>query len=216
MKTRIILIRHGQSVSNLKDKFAGSTDVQLTDLGKKQGEFTGEFLKSEKIDAIYSSTLTRAYETACYTASHHNLTVIKDEGVNEINGGLWESLTYPEIKEKFPEQYNIWHTDIGKSHCEQGESVADVRDRVYSAIERIAKKHMGQTVAIGSHGMAIRAFILKVQGLSLEEMQEKTKWASNASVTYVDYENGKFTLIKYGEDKHLDEAGVKTNLIMKA
>lgn len=216
MKTRLILIRHGQSVSNLKDKFAGQTDVQLTDLGREQGRITGEFLKNEKIDVVYSSMLTRAYETACYTAMHHNLTVIKDAGVNEVDGGLWENLTYPEIKENFPEQYHIWHTDLGHNFCEQGESVAQVRDRVYAAIERIAKKHEGQTVAIGTHGLALRAFILKVLNLSLDEMQQKTKWASNASVTYVDYEDGKFTLIKYGEDKHLADAGVKTDLILKA
>ncbi len=216
MKTRLILIRHGQSESNLNDKFAGQIDVKLTELGRKQGQLTGEFLKNEKIDAVYSSMLTRAYETACYTAKHHNLTVIKNAGVNEINGGLWENLTYPEIKAKFPEQSSIWHTNIGFCYCEQGESVDQVRDRVYDAIEEIAKKHSGQTVAIGTHGMAIRAFILKVQGLLLEDMQEKTKWASNASVTYVDYENGKFTLVKYGQDKHLNDAGLKTELIIKA
>lgn len=216
MKTRLILIRHGQSQSNLEDKFAGHTDVMLTELGKTQGKCTGEFLKNEKIDAVYSSELTRAYETACYTAEYHNLKVTKYAGVNEVDGGLWETLTYSEIKEKFPEQNYIWHNNIGHCYCENGESVAQVRDRVYNALEELAKKHSGQTVAIGTHGMALRAFILKVQGLSLDEMQEKTKWASNASVTYVDYEDGKFTLVKYGEDKHLDDAGLKTDLIIKA
>ena len=216
MKTRLLLIRHGQSVSNLNEKFAGTTDVQLTDLGKMQGKCTGEFLKNEKIDVVYSSMLTRAYETACYTAIHHNLTVIKDAGVNEICGGLWEGLTYPEIKESFPKQCNAWHTNIGRCHCEEGESVAEVSQRVYSAIERIAIKHQGQTVAIGTHGMAIRAFILAVMGLSLDEMHHKTKWASNASVTYLEYEDGKFTLLNYGADGHLDKLGLKTDLIIKA
>ncbi len=216
MKTRILIIRHGQSQANLEKKFAGHTDVALTELGRTQGRCTAEFLKNEKIDAVYSSMLTRAYETACYTAQKHNLTVTKDKGVNEISGGDWENLTYPEIGEKFPDQLHTWNTNIGRVKCENGESVEQVCDRVYSAMERLAKKHPDQTIVIGCHGMAIRAFCLKVMGLSLDDMQEKTVWASNASVTYLDYENGKFTLVKFGEDEHLKKEGLLTTLITQA
>ena len=216
MKTRLIIIRHGQSEANLNNRFAGLVDVSLTELGRQQGKHTAEFLKNEKIDAVYSSMLSRAYDTACYTAKLHGLTVIKDAGVNEINGGDWENLTYPEIEEKFPEMIHVWRTNIGRTQCQNGENVVQVAERVYSAMESIAKKHPGQTVAIGTHGMAIRAFCLKVWGYSLDEMHEKTSWASNASVTYVDYENGKFTVVKYSEDQHLSDLGLKTALITEA
>lgn len=216
MKTRLLLIRHGQSQANLDKRFAGHVDVPLTDLGRQQGKLTAEFLKNEKIDAVYSSMLTRAYDTACFTAQKHGLSVIKDAGVNEINGGDWENLTYPEIEKKFPQMIHIWRTNIGRTRCENGEAVSEVAERVYSAMENIAKKHPGQTVVIGCHGMAIRAFCLKVWGYSLDEMHEKIAWASNASVTYVDYENGKFTVIKYSEDQHLANKGAKTELVTEA
>ncbi len=212
MKTRILIIRHGQSEANLNHRFAGHIDVPLTELGEKQGQCTAEFLKNEKIDAVYSSMLSRAYKTACYTAQKHDLTVTKDAGVNEINGGEWENLTYHEIGKKFPLQLHIWQTNIGRTACENGENVQQVADRVYSAMENIAKKHPDQTVVIGTHGMAIRAFTMKILGLSLDDMHQGTAWASNASVTTVDYEDGKFTLIKYNEDGHLKKEGLLTTI----
>ncbi len=216
MKTRFIIIRHGESEGNLSNSFAGRIDVKLTPLGLKQGECTGEFLKNEKIDAFYSSSLSRAYITTKLAADHHNMPVTPRDDLMEINGGRWESLTYSSIKEQFPENYNNWITDIGNVHCEGGESVKEVRDRVYSAFEEIAKMHPDQTVCVGSHGMAIRAFVLKVLGLSLDEMHSGLPWVSNASVTYVDYEEGVFTLIEYGYDLHLEQAGIKTVLRAKA
>lgn len=216
MKTRFILVRHGQSSANLVDHFAGQIDVPLTDLGIKQGKATGEFLKDEKIDAFYSSELTRAYDTACFSAEYHNMPVTKDSGLNEIFGGKWENMAYPDIVKYFPESYNTWENNIGLVHCDGGESVEEVQTRVYNAVENIAKQHPGQTVFIGTHGMALRAFILKVMGLPLEKMQTDLPWVSNAAVTYVDYEDGHFTLIKYGEDAHLENSGLKSVLHAKA
>lgn len=216
MKTRFIIVRHGQSTANLSNHFAGQTDVPLTEIGIKQGKCTGEFLKNEKIDFFCSSDLSRAYDTACYSAQYHNKPVIKEKGLREINGGEWEDLSYPEIMARFPENYDMWETNIGLTRCQGGESVEEVRDRVYATMKKIAKKHVGETVFIGTHGMALRAFVLKVLGLPLEKMQTDLLWVSNAAVTYVDYENGKFTLIKYGEDAHLEKAGLKSVLKLKA
>lgn len=90
MKTTIYLVRHGQSVGNLRDQFIGHTDVELTDLGRQQAEMTAWYLKGIPADHIYSSDLTRAYETACTTAKVKNMPVIKSTGLREINGGQWE------------------------------------------------------------------------------------------------------------------------------
>lgn len=216
MKTRLILVRHGQSTANLTDRFAGHIDVPLTELGIKQGKSTGEFLKNEKIDAFYSSDLQRAYDTACFCAKYHNKPVIKDAGLKEINGGEWENLTYPEIAKEYPEGYKIWVTNIGLTQCPGGESVKDVQNRIFKTVKKIAQEHQGETVFIGIHGMALRAFVLKVLDLPLEKMQTDLFWTSNAAVTYIDYEDGKFTLIKYGQDEHLKKAGLISVLHAKA
>ncbi|MBE7092284.1 MAG: histidine phosphatase family protein [Clostridiales bacterium] len=216
MKTRFIFVRHGQSTGNLSKRFAGQIDVKLTETGIKQGKCTGEYLKNKKIDFFYSSTLSRAYDTACYCAEFHNKPVNKIDDLKEINGGYWEDLTYPQIKETYPQNYNNWVTNIGIAHCDGGESVEDVMNRVYNATKVLAEKHKGKTVLIGTHGMALRAFILKVLNLPLEKMQTDLLWVSNASVTYVDYENGEFNLLEYGYDAHLEKVGLKTELKSKA
>ena len=216
MKTRFILVRHGESEGNLTNRFAGQIDVPLTETGRKQAECTGEYLKNEKIDVFYSSQLTRAYETACTVAKHHNKPVTKVKGLNEINGGQWENKTYPQIKEAFPESYNLWQNNIGLVKCDGGENVEQVQQRVYSAIQKIAEENAGKTVFIGFHGMALRSFITKIMGISLEKMHTDSVWASNASITYVDYENGKFTLIEHSYDEHLKDKGLRTTLKLKA
>lgn len=216
MKTRFILVRHGESRANLENRFAGQIDIPLTETGLKQAECTGEYLKNEKIDVFYSSELSRANDTACLIAKHHNKPVTKLKGLNEINGGYWENKTYPQIASTFPENYKIWNTIIGLTQCNGGENVEEVQTRVYSTIKEIAENNPKKTVFIGFHGMALRAFICKVLNVPLNQMQEKTVWASNASVTYVDYENGVFTLVEHSFDKHLSDCGLRTTLKLKA
>ena len=216
MKTRFILVRHGESRANLENRFAGQIDVPLTDTGRKQAVCTGEYLKNEKIDVFFSSELSRAYETACAVAKHHNKPVTKVKGLNEIDGGHWENKTYPEIKKAFPESYNLWQTNIGLVKCDGGESVFEVQQRVFSSIEKIAKENVGKTVFIGFHGMALRTFICKILNVPLDEMHAKTVWASNASVTYVNYENDTFTLVEHSFDQHLLDKELRTALNLKA
>lgn len=216
MKTRFILVRHGESEGNLTNRFAGHIDVPLTETGRKQAECTGEYLKNEKIDVFFASCLSRAYETACTVAKHHNKPVTKVKGLNEINGGQWENKTYPQIKEAFPESYNLWQNNIGLVKCDGGESVLEVQQRVYATIKKIAEENAGKTVFIGLHGMALRSFITKIAGITLEKMHWDSAWASNASITYVDYENGVFTLLEHSYDEHLKTNGLRTTLKLKA
>ena len=216
MSTRFILVRHGESKANLENRFAGQIDIPLTETGIKQAECTADFLKSEKIDAFYSSQLSRANQTACIIASPHKKSVTKLAGLNEINGGAWENKLYPEIKSAFPENYKMWNTNIGRTQCNGGENVEQVQQRVFACIEELAKNHPNQTVFIGFHGMALRAFICKILNLNLDQMHTESVWASNASVTYVDYENGVFTLVEHSVDQHLQNAGLRTTLKLKA
>ena len=214
--TRFILVRHGESQANLENRFAGQIDIPLTETGLTQAECTGEYLKNEKIDVFYSSELSRAHDTACAVAKHHNKPVTKLKGLNEINGGDWENKTYPQIASSFPDNYKTWNTIIGLTQCNGGENVKEVQERVFACIFELAQKHPDQTVFIGFHGMALRAFLCKVMNVPLEKMHSDSCWASNASITYVNYENGKFTLIEHSFDKHLSDCGLRTTLKLKA
>ena len=117
--TRLIVVRHGESMANKQCIFAGHTDVDLTKLGKKQAELVCGFLCSckYKIDKIYSSDLSRAYNTVFPAAEKLGLEIIKDENLREIYAGKWEGATFESLKENFPESYNTWMTNIQNARC---------------------------------------------------------------------------------------------------
>ena len=202
MKTTLLLIRHGQSTSNVDHTFAGQTDVPLSDLGRRQAEATAEFLKDTHIDAFYSSDLSRAYDTGLAIAKYHDKPVIPNTHLREVFCGEWEAMPRDELIARYPETYDTWKNDIGHIQLPGGENAGQVQARVYSFLDAVGKTHPGKTVCITTHAFAIRCFITKVLELPLERMQEQP-WATNASITTVTYESGKFTLEEYSYDAHM-------------
>lgn len=208
MQTQVYIIRHGESEANRRDAFLGHLDLPLTDTGRKQAAVAAEYLKDTKPDIIYSSDLSRAYDTACCTAKNWDMPVNKDPQLREIDAGAWENVTFSELEVKCPETYGIWLSDVGHSRCDGGESVAELQERIVAAITRIAEAHPGQRVFIFCHGTPIKAFATHCLGLTLDEWS-KLPWASNASVTRAVYENGKFTLIEYSRDDFMGDLVTK-------
>ena len=197
--TKLIIVRHGQSMANLNGTFAGQVDVPLSPLGRRQAEELKEYLTAQyKIDVVYSSALSRACDTVAPTAAALGLPVIKDAGLKEIDGGKWEGLTHEEIAQKFPADFALWRDNIGLSHCTGGESMRELQERSIAATKRIAEENDGRTVLIGTHAGFLRAMICYWRGIPLGEMKNTT-WVPNASVTEVLYEDGKYKLIKEGE-----------------
>ena len=204
MKTTLIFIRHGFSVSNKAKIYTGSTDIDLTETGKIQAEKCAELMAKMKPDAVYSSDLKRAYETALPTANALGLEVKVEPGVREIFGGDWEGCTFAELVEKYPVEYGTWQNDIGRAVWPGGESVVGFSKRVEAAVHRIAKENEGKTVCIASHAMPIRAMCTLAKGLPYERMQE-VPFVRNASVNVFEYENGTLTALSLDEVSHLGE-----------
>jgi len=202
MKTTILLIRHGESTANLEKFFAGQTDVPLTERGLKQAELTAEHLKDRHIDAFFASPLCRALDTALAAARRHGKTVTVVQDLREISGGAWEQMPFEEVAARYPEDAAVWNENIGLSRPTGGESPEEVQVRVCAAIEKLARENPGRVLCAASHGMAIRVFCARVLGLSMERLRE-LPFPTNASVTTVEYENGVFSVVKYGEDDHM-------------
>lgn len=203
--TTLIVVRHGQSVSNLQKRFTGQHETALTALGHLQAENTALFLDGYRIDKIYASDLSRAMETARHTASRKGLEIIPDKGFREINAGLWEGMEYQAIKEKFPEHYDKWLTDLGRAHPDGGESVAQLAARVWTATDRVIAENRGKTVAVFTHATPLRMLGCRWHGLGPEGAM-KINGCANASVSIVEYEDdGSFHLVLYGYDKHQGE-----------
>lgn len=199
--TTLICIRHGQSEINLARRLTGQLDSPLTPLGVEQARRTAEFLRSQPITRIYSSDLVRCMDTAAPTAAMHGLPVIPEPAFREIFAGKWEGMTFDAITAAYPESHHIWMTDMGRAHPDGGESVAQLYDRVTTAMERIVRENEGGCVAIFTHSTPIRTMACRWKGLPVEQIL-RVPWASNASVSIADWADGHYTVRLYGYDKH--------------
>ena len=210
MSTMLIFVRHGESEGNKLDSFNGNRNLPLTSLGRRQAECTAEFLDPYKIDAIYSSDLDRAFETARFTAIRKNLTIIASKNLREIFGGDFEGVKYSEITERFPNEYHAWKYDMGNCRCPNGESVKELLARVNREVLSIAERHKGQTVMIATHATPIRAMSTIWFKKEITEIRN-FEWVKNASVTMVNYDNtDNPKVMMYDERKHLN--GLLTGL----
>ncbi len=204
MKTTLIVVRHGNSVTNATNTFTGHLDAPLSEKGIEQAHLTARYLKDFNIDKIYSSDLKRAYDTALCIAQFHNLSVEKNEKLREIFAGDWEGKLYKEIVDKYPKQYNNWMNDVANCEPENGETVKDFFERIKKAFFDISKKNKGKTVCIATHATPIRVLKAVSIGKNVFELND-IKACANASISIFEYENNNIKLLKYGIADHLGE-----------
>ena len=203
MKTTLLLVRHGESLGNLHEKFLGHTNLGLSPRGERQAEALAARLSDVAIDLVYSSDLYRAVNTVLPAAKEHGLEVIPDERLREVFAGKWEEMSFDEIGIVYPEDRALWKNNIGLSCPTGGERVADLLVRVRAALDEIAARHPGKTVLIGTHATPIRAITAQLRGYPLDRMVE-VPWAPNASITTVEYEDGTPRLLTEADAAHLE------------
>lgn len=201
---KYVFVRHGETVSNRQGTFSGVLDVALSDVGIKQAQSLCEYLiKNYRFDKIYSSPLSRAKDTVKLLAEKTGLKIITEDLLKEIFGGKWEGLKMDEIIRLYPEDMANWKKDMGNSRCTEGESFLDVQKRAYEFLHKTAGES-DETVLVATHAGVIRSLVCGLKNLPIEKIGE-INWVSNASVTEVFYENGKFTLGKTGYNEFLTE-----------
>ena len=205
METKIILIRHGESLANAKRIYLGHTDWDLSPRGYSEARAAAEYLRAFKVDAIYSSDLIRAYNTAIPNGEIHHLPVIKSEKLREIYLGEWEGTPISELEERYFEEFNHgWRENFGIFCPPGGEAVQAVADRIYNEVVRIAKLHLGGTVVIACHAAAIRAFWGKVSGVAPERLATEVPFPRNASCTTVVFDGDRILPVVYGFADYLE------------
>ncbi len=202
--TTLIFVRHGEAEGNIKRHFHGFYNSALTENGREQIKRAAARLKDTQIDAIYSSDLTRAFETAQEIAKGRGLSVTIDERFREINGGEWEDVPWDDLPDKFSESYSHWLNEPYKLQMPSGESMADFSARLIAASTELAQKHEGQTICIATHGTAIRVLLCYFYGWPLEKLNDVV-WCDNAAITEIGYENNAFFVITDGDNEHLKD-----------
>ena len=163
--TRIFLVRHGQTAWNVGEIFRGRADIPLDETGLKEADLAGDALKDETIHAIYSSPLKRSVQTAEGIARYQNLPVQPLEAIIDISYGEWEGKENKEVKEKYPDLYNLWLTEPHKVRFPGGETLDEVRNRTMSAIEELIRKHENESIVLVAHRVPNKVISCAVLGL---------------------------------------------------
>lgn len=208
MKTTVIMIRHGQSVANATHRFAGHSNFDLSELGNQQAKLAAEYLYGrQKIDAIFSSDLLRAYNTALPFSQKYGIEIEKREGLRELWAGLWEGLTMSEIAELYPEDLEIWREDFSNARCTGGESTQELYERMVPEVLALARQNLGKTILLATHATPIRAIDAFTHGFAKHEIGNVT-FVKNASLNFFEYDGDTDTLTSVCNNnvEYLDES----------
>ncbi len=201
--TRIIMVRHGQSMANAHHLFAGHSDFDLSDFGKKQAEAAAKYLLGrEKIDVIYASDLKRAYNTAVEISDAFGLPISKDEGLREIFAGEWEGLSFEYIAESYPDAMSVWRNDYSNACPTGGEATREVYRRIVPHICELAKANDGQCILLATHATVVRAFDAFARGYS-EGETGKISFSHNASINIYDFDGERASVVASNITEHL-------------
>ena len=208
--TKIIVIRHGESLGNAKRIILGHTDLDLSEHGYLQAKTTANYLKNEKIDVIYSSDLKRAYNTALPHAEIRSLEVITDKQLREIFVGDWEGLHVDEIIKKWGREAfeDDWHGHFGTFTFPNGEFIQDGGRRFYNRVCELAEQNKGKTILITAHAAVIRAFWTIITNTPWENAVKDVPFATNASFSVCYYNGETIKPDVYSFDDHLIEVGI--------
>lgn len=182
--TTVYLIRHAETDGNRYRRCHGHYDSTITPRGYRQIAALAKRFESERIDAVYSSDLTRTRTTALAVTRTHGLPLHTTAELREVGVGEWEDKTWTWLAHFDRERLVAFNTDAGNWHVPGGEDMAQVRARMLCALNDIVAAHPDETVAVFSHGMALRLLIGTLQGLSLAEI-DKTPHGENTAVTKV-------------------------------
>ncbi|HET8652977.1 MAG TPA: histidine phosphatase family protein [Gaiellaceae bacterium] len=199
--TTILLARHGESDWNRARRWQGHADRPLTERGQAQARALADRLADVELDAVYSSDLTRAFETAEAVAAPRGLRVHRLATLREVDVGAWSGLTRAEAEERFPEAYARWVA--GGEGWEDGETYDQLTDRVVGAIRSIAAGHPGDCVLVVAHGGSIRAIHASALGVDVHTYRRIQRVEPNATLSAVCVEDGRLTELCRAED--LDE-----------
>jgi probable phosphoglycerate mutase len=156
--TATLLLRHGQTPMSVEKRYAGRSDIPLTEAGVAQAAAAAKRLATAGLDAIVASPLQRTVQTAEAVAAVTGLPVATDDGFRETDFGAWEGLTFAEVRERWPSEMTAWLADPAVAPP-GGESFAEVSERVAAALARLLAGRAGQRVLLVSHVTPIKTLV---------------------------------------------------------
>ncbi|WP_334154931.1 histidine phosphatase family protein [Tepidimonas sp.] len=203
--TRILAIRHGETAWNRDARIQGQIDIPLNDTGHWQAERTAAALADEPIDALYSSDLSRARQTAEALARQRGLTVQMHPGLRERHFGAFQGRTWADLEQEHPDVVHAWKKRVPDFAPPGGESLLALRARVEATFAELAARHPGQAIAVVSHGGVLD---ILYRAAARVDLQAPRAWAmGNAAIHRLLWTaDSGFALLSWGDTRHLEEA----------
>jgi probable phosphoglycerate mutase len=206
--TRVFLVRHGATVLSAEDRFAGATNVPLSDEGRQQAERLAARLQKEPIAAVYASTLGRTIETARILAEPHGLEVQPREGLREISHGHWEQMTREEVEKRFPDEASEWDKDPYTFAPTGGESGLAVTARALPTLIELVRGHPRETILVVSHKATIRLLLSSLLGFDPRRYRDNLD-QSPAALNIVDFKDPtRARLTLFNDTSHYTATGL--------
>lgn len=203
--TRIYLIRHGATILTAEDRFAGATNVQLSEEGRWQASRLAQRLKGLPVAAVYASPLDRTMETARILAAAHELEVQSRDGLREISHGHWEQLTRAEVEKQFPAEAAAWDEDPFTFAPEGGESGLAVTARALPALMEMVRQHEGESIIVVSHKATIRLLLSSLLGFDPRRYRDNLD-QNPAALNVVDFKDPvRARLMLFNDTSHYSE-----------
>jgi len=199
---KLILARHGETAWNVEKVFRGRADINLDEVGIKQAELLGKHLSNWKLEAIYSSPVKRALDTANIIARYHKIGVQIDEGLIDFDYGEWQSLPEQEVKRLYPALLNEWHNNPHKVRMPGGESLEDVRRRAIRVVNDVLSKYQGSILLV-SHRVVIKVLICSLLGLDNSHFWNISQ--DVGGITIFNYVDGRLVLTRHNDTSHVKE-----------
>ena len=200
--TRVVAVRHGETVWNAEMRMQGQLDTALSARGRWQAVRAAESLAGEGIEAIFASDLERAFDTAQALARRLGLPVTTDAGLRERCFGEFQGHTYADIDRRWPAEAARWRHHDPDFGPQGGETLREFSARAVDACTRIAAAHPGRSIAIVTHGGVLDCLYRAAVGI---ELGASRSWElGNAAINRLLYTPRGFTLVGWSDTAHLE------------
>jgi 2,3-bisphosphoglycerate-dependent phosphoglycerate mutase len=201
--TRIIALRHGETAWNVDTRIQGSLDIDLNDTGRWQARRAAQALASEEIDAVYSSDLLRAWDTACMIARATGQEVQAVQTLRERGFGVFEGKTFTEIEATWPEQTLCWRQRDPLWKPEGGESLLELRERIEQTVCALSERHQGEQIVLVAHGGVLDVLYRLA---TRQDLQTPRSWnLGNATINRLLWTPEGLTLVGWADTRHLED-----------
>jgi alpha-ribazole phosphatase len=201
---RLYVVRHGATVWNKETRYQGQTDIPLNEEGERQAEKIAARFAGECIQAVYSSPLKRAFDTAKQIARPHSLDVCCLPGMLEIGFGDWEGKEYTHIRQQYSEELRRWIQNPLDNHVPNGEALPELHQRVEGALQEILSSHEEGNVVLVAHSGSIRMLFCCLLKMDLSAFWRIMQF--NGAINQIEFRNGVPTVFTMNDTQHMIES----------